>query len=118
MRLHLSALPGSKSVELLISWIAITNAMNCPTQIGVCSNSPPNRTSAEAACVMPRTSSAVRPATRTVQTRYVGGRPRLLDDATVCVKLKAPSYAPSAHRPRRSRLFFVLFLKTNTFLFG
>ena len=60
MRLHLSAMPGSKSVELLISWIAITNAMNCPTQIGSCRNSPPNRTSAEAACVMPRTSSAVR----------------------------------------------------------
>jgi hypothetical protein len=62
MRLHLSAMPGSKSVELLISWIAITNAMNRPTLIGVCWNSPPNRTSAEAACVMPRprTSSAVR----------------------------------------------------------
>ena len=60
MRLHLSALPGSKSVELLISWIAITKAMNRPTLLGVCWNSPPNRTSAEAACVMPRTSSAVR----------------------------------------------------------
>ena len=60
MRLHLSALPGSKSVELLISWIAITKAMNRPTLLGVCWNSPPNRTSAEAACVMPRTNSAVR----------------------------------------------------------
>ena len=56
-RLHLSALPGSKSVELLISSTAIRKAAKRPTLVAVCWNSPPNRTSAETP--MMRTRSAV-----------------------------------------------------------
>ena len=110
MRLHLSALPGSKSVELLISWIAITKAMNRPTLIGVCWNSPPNRTSAEAACVMPRTNSAVRtnpkerrssgrgaPMRHEAALAWAMGRERFIALRSTCEKVRLRGKTRDAH---------------------